>query len=82
MSVAPFIRACKGSGPVKPTINSEDGILDFNPPVELLGKALVTSGAVWGHIMQVERTRNGMFSELELGHVGSDGPIEGVQPLQ
>lgn len=82
LSIAPLSCACKRSGPVKPTINSEDGILDFNPPVELLSKALVTSGAVWGHIMQMERTRNGMFSELELGRVGSDGPIEGVQPLQ
>lgn len=80
LSVAPFICACKRSGPIKPTINSEDGVLDFNPPVSL-SKALVTSGAVWGHVMQVERTRNGMFSELELGGVGSDGPIEGVQPL-
>lgn len=82
LSVAPLICACKRSGPVKPTINSEDGILDFNPPVESLSKALVTSGAVWGHIMQVERTRNGMFSELELGRVGGDGPVEGVQPLE
>lgn len=32
--------------------------------------------------MQVERTRNGMFSELELGSVGGDGPVEGVQPLE
>lgn len=32
--------------------------------------------------MQPERTRDGMLSELETGHVGSDGPIEGVQPLQ
>lgn len=31
--------------------------------------------------MQPERPRNGMFSELETGQVGSDGPIEGVQPL-
>lgn len=32
--------------------------------------------------MQPERARDGMLSELETGHVGSDGPIEGVQPLQ
>lgn len=66
----------------QPTINSECSIFELNPPVEVVSKALVASGVVWGHTVQSERTRNGMFPELETGQVGRDGPIEGVQPLQ
>lgn len=50
--------------------------------MELVCLALVTRGAVWGHIMQLKRARDGVAAQLETRHVVSDCLIQRIQPLQ
>ena len=44
--------------------------------------ALVTCGAVLGHIMQSERKRDGVVAEQESGCLGRDCSVPKIQPLQ
>ena len=54
----------------------------FNLLVKLVCLTLETIGAVLGHIMQMERERNGVVAELQTRHVGCDRLIRRVQPPQ
>lgn len=50
--------------------------------MELVCLALVTCGAVLGHIMHSERKRDGVVAKKETGCLGRDRSIPKIQPLQ
>lgn len=64
------------------TFNDERCTLELHSPVLLIRLALETCGVGFCNVVQLQGQGDGVAAELELGHVGGDRLVEGVQPLQ